>query len=226
MSRFVVAIDGPAGAGKSTTARRVAERLGFLYLDTGAMYRALTWKALEGGIDLADEEALGELAETSRIDIDSEGRGDRLLVDGDDVTEEIRTPEVSRAVSHVAKVPAVRRAMVRLQRAIANEGRFVVEGRDIGTVVFPDADVKVYLEASLEERAERRRRELSDRGVQQTHGELVEEIRRRDEIDSGREDSPLTRADDAGPLDTTGLTIEGQVDEVVRRVRAALEAQR
>ena len=219
---FVVAIDGPAGAGKSTTARLAAERLGFLYLDTGAMYRAITWKAAEEGLDFEDEEAVGRLAGRVRLELESPGEGGRIRVDGEDVTERIREPGISRTVSLVAKVPAVRKAMVRLQREIGRRGSFVVEGRDIGTVVFPRADVKIFLEASLEERARRRRLELASRGVELPQEDLVEEIRRRDEIDSGREDSPLCRAEDADPLDTTGMTIEEQVAAVVRRVEEAL----
>ncbi len=220
MSAFIVAIDGPAGAGKSTTARLAAERLGFLYLDTGAMYRAITWKAIDTGVDLDDEEALGRVADATSLELEPPERGGRILVDGTDVTESIRAPEISRSVSLVARVPAVRRAMVRLQREVAGEGSLVVEGRDIGTVVFPEAEVKIYLEATLEERARRRRLEMAGRGIDQSLEDLVGEIRRRDELDSGREDSPLRRAPDAIPLDTTGMTIEDQVEAVVRRVEA------
>jgi len=217
-----VAIDGPAASGKSTTARLVAERLGFLYLDTGAMYRALTWKALETGVDPDDGEGLERMVERTRLEIVPGAGGGRIRVDGVDVTESIREPRISRQVSAVSRVPAVRRAMVRLQREIAASGGVVVEGRDIGTVVFPAAEVKIYLDASLEERARRRRRELRERGVEVTQEALVEEIRVRDELDSGREHSPLRRAEDARLLDTTGLTIPQQVDEVVRMVREAL----
>jgi cytidylate kinase len=221
---FVVAIDGPAASGKSTTARLAAERLGFLYLDTGAMYRAVTWKALEQGVDPGDAAALAELVERVRLRMIPGERGGRILADGEDVTEKIREPRISRAVSQVSSVPAVRRAMVQIQREIGRSGAVVVEGRDIGTVVFPDAPVKVYLAASLEERAERRRRELRRAGVEQSREDLVREIRARDELDSAREDSPLRRAPDAVLVDTTRLTIEQQVEEVVRAVRAALEA--
>ncbi len=224
MSGFVVAIDGPAASGKSTTARRVADRLDFVYLDTGAMYRAVTWKALETGTDLGDQTALGALASSIRLEFRSGESEVRVLVDGEDVTEELREPRISRAVSEVSSVPAVRRAMVRTQRNIGAEGRCVVEGRDIGTVVFPNAPVKIFLAASLEERARRRRRELSDRGVIQGLEALMEEIRTRDAMDSEREDSPLRQAEDAIVIDTTRMTIEEQVAEVVRVAQAALPA--
>jgi cytidylate kinase len=214
---FVVAIDGPAGAGKSTTARLAAERLGFRYLDTGAMYRALTWKALDAGVNPQDVDAVAALARTTHLAL---GPKQRLLVDGVDVTDSLREPAVTRSVSHVARVPGVRREMVRLQREMARGGPCVVEGRDIGTVVFPDAPVKVFLAASLEERARRRQRETGEPA--ERRDALAEEIRRRDAMDSDREDSPLRQADDAVTLDTTGLTIDEAVEEIVRRVRAAM----
>jgi cytidylate kinase len=200
----------------------VARRLGFLYLDTGAMYRALTWKALEEGISFEDEEALTELAESIRLDLRSGPAGVTVHVGADDVTEKIRTPTISRAVSQVARVAGVRRALVERQREIGSRGPVVVEGRDIGTVVFPSAQVKVFLEATLEERARRRRRELAAKGLEQPLEELIDEIRCRDAIDSDREVSPLSKAADALVLDTTGLTVETQVEEVVRIVKAAL----
>jgi cytidylate kinase len=224
MSGFVVAIDGPAASGKSTTARLAADRLGFLYLDTGAMYRALTWKALEQGIDLDDSEKLGALAASSRLELAPGNQGTRILLDGEDVSERIRAPRISRAVSRLAQNSSVRRAMVQRQRDIGSTGSVVVEGRDIGTVVFPDAPVKIYLVASLEERAERRRRELAAKGVDQKLEDLIEEIRTRDAVDSERRVSPLRRAHDALLLDTTGLSIEGQVAEVVRVVQEASSA--
>jgi len=220
MKHFVVAIDGPAASGKSTTARLAAERLGFVYLDTGAMYRAITWKAGREGVAPEDVAALARLAESTRLELED----DRIRVDGDDVTHAIRAPEISRRVSEIAKVPAVRRAMVTLQRQVAARGSCVVEGRDIGTVVFPDADLKVFLVASLPERARRRARELAVQGVEQPVPEIETEIRERDAIDSGRADSPLTRAPDAVDLDTTGMTIEEQVEAVVRLVQDRLPA--
>jgi cytidylate kinase len=225
VSGFVVAIDGPAASGKSTTARLAADRLDFVYLDTGAMYRAVTWKALETGTPLEDDVALGDLAAATRVEFRRAGGAEVVLVDGEDVTERLREPRVSRAVSAVSRVPAVRQAMVRVQREIAARGPCVVEGRDIGTVVFPDAPVKIFLDASLRERARRRRAELADRGVTQSLGDLEAEIRERDAMDSGRAESPLRRAPDAILLDTTGMAIETQVEEVVRLVREALKSK-
>ncbi len=222
MSGFVVAIDGPAASGKSTTARLVARELGFLYLDTGAMYRAVTWKALDAGLDVHGADAPARLKALVRdfdLSLEAEDGGARVRVDGVDVTDRIRAPEISRNVSIVSRVPAVRRRMVEIQRELGRTGSCVMEGRDIGTVVFPDARVKIFLKASLEERVERRLRELERTGVTQGREELIREIERRDRLDSEREDSPLRPADDAIPLDTTGLTIEGQVAEVLRVVR-------
>lgn len=219
---FVVAIDGPAASGKSTTARLVAERLGFRYLDTGAMYRALTWKALSGGIDPEDGAALATLADSVHLELVPGPAGDRLLVDGADVGERIRDASVTRSVSLVASVPAVRRALVRLQRELAEAGACVVEGRDIGTVVFPEAPVKIFLVASLEERARRRRLELGERAP--STEELVADIRRRDAMDESRDDSPLRPAPDAIALDTTGRTVDEVVDQILGVVRKALAA--
>lgn len=221
---FVVAIDGPAASGKSTTARLAAQRLGFLYLDTGAMYRAVTWKAMEEGIHPDDAAGLAELVARIRLDLTEDPAGPRVLVDGRDVTDGIREPRISREVSRVSRVPAVRRAMVTAQRSLGERGAVVVEGRDIGTVVFPRAAVKIFLAASIEERARRRREELRRAGLDQDLDELREEIHRRDELDSGREDSPLRQADDAVRIDTTGLTVEEQVERVVAIVRAAAAA--
>ena len=225
----VVAIDGPAGSGKSTVARAVAEALRLPALDTGAMYRALTWAVLDAGIDPADRPAVIAVAE--RLDLDV---GPPVRVGGRDVNDAIRTPEVSAVVSVVAAVPEVRVVLVRAQREwIAVHGGGVVEGRDIGTVVAPDALLKIYLEASEEERARRRLRqddaaEVADRaaGAAEEAGLAATQaaLRRRDAIDSGRTASPLAVADDAVVLDTTGLSVDGVVDEVLRRYRAALAA--
>ena len=216
----VVAIDGPAGSGKSTVARKVAEALGLPALDTGAMYRALTWAVLDEGIDPADAAAVTALAERLELDV-----GPPVLVGGRDVNDAIRTADVSAAVSVVAAVPEARVILVRAQREwIAVHSGGVVEGRDIGTVVAPDALLKIYLVASEEERA--RRRQEQD-GATEASGDLdatKAAIRRRDAIDSGRAASPLAAAEDADDHDTTGVSVEGVVEEVLRRYRAALEA--
>jgi len=216
----VVAIDGPAGSGKSTVARRVAEALGLPALDTGAMYRALTWAVLDEGIDPADAAAVTALAE--RLDLDV---GPPVRVGGRDVNDAIRTADVSAAVSAVAAIPEARVILVRAQQEwIAVHSGGVVEGRDIGTVVAPDALLKIYLMASEEERARRRQRQDD---VADAAGDLdatQAAIRRRDAIDSGRAASPLTAADDAVILDTTDLSVDGVVEEVLRRYRSALDA--
>jgi cytidylate kinase len=227
----VVAIDGPAGSGKSTVARAVADALGLPALDTGAMYRALTWAVLDAGIDPADAAAVVGVAEGLDLDV-----GPPVRVGGRDVNDAIRTAEVSAAVSVVAAVPDVRVRLVAAQREwIEVHGGGVVEGRDIGTVVAPDAILKVYLVASDEERARRRQQqddaaEVADGigGATAPDGAALDAtlaaIRRRDAIDSGRAASPLAAADDAVVLDTTGLSVDGVVAEVLTRYRAALEA--
>jgi len=212
----VIALDGPAGAGKSTVARRVAQALGLLFLDTGAMYRALTWKALEQGLDLTDEDALTRLAEQSQIELVADPAGDRTRIDGQDVTTEIRTPRVTSRVSEVAKVPGVRQVLVRLQQELGRDGGVVAEGRDIGTVVFPKADVKVFLVASPAERARRRAKDLEAAGHPVDLQALEADIARRDEIDSTRAVAPLKPAEDAVLIDSDRLTI----DEVVAAILA------
>lgn len=216
---FVVAIDGPAGAGKSTVARGVARALHFAHLDTGAMYRALTAKALEAGIDPSDGPALTSLAKNTAIDFGPDG----LLVDGKPVGREIRAPRVSRAVSAVSAHKGVRRELVRHQKAILAKGDVVAEGRDIGTVVAPNASVKVFLTASIDERARRRHRELEENGEPVSLPALQEEIARRDALDSGRTVSPLVPAPDAVHLDTSNHSPHEVVDEVLALVRERRE---
>jgi cytidylate kinase len=212
---MIIAIDGPAASGKSTVARAVATRLGYAYLDTGAMYRAVASEALRRGIRTTDAPALATLAGGLRIDFERE-EGDtlatRVLADGRDVTSDIRTPAVDTAVSPVSSVPGVREAMVRVQRELASEGDCVVEGRDIGTVVFPHAELKVYLSASPAERARRRTGDMERLGHELSETAVLERLERRDTADSTRQASPLAVADDAVELDTTGLSVEQVVD--------------
>ena len=215
MKQNVIAIDGPAGAGKSTVARRVAQQLGFIYVDTGAMYRAVTSRSLDQGLEPADAAAVGELA--ARIDVRfvREGENLRVLADGRDVTEQIRTPAVTAAVAQISQVPAVRQAMVRLQRELAAAGKAVLDGRDIGTVVTPDACCKIFLTASAGERARRRWLELREKGYTPDQDQLRREMEQRDKQDSERELAPLVQAPDAVAIDTTGLTIDEVVDRIV-----------
>ncbi len=215
---MIIAIDGPSGAGKSTVAKAVARRLGFSCLDTGAMYRAVAWQALHDGIDLADEEALGRIAREFEISFAHEA-GDpiprRVAIGGVDVTDDIRTSEIDRAVSPVAAHPAVRSALVAQQQRIGRAGDYVVEGRDIGTAVFPESPIKVFLTASAAERARRRVSQNERRGIGGTdYEQVLADIMRRDEVDSSREASPLKPARDAVQLDSTGRTIDQIIDRI------------
>ncbi|MGH9775903.1 MAG: (d)CMP kinase [Candidatus Acidiferrales bacterium] len=214
MRKLVIAIDGPVGSGKSTVARRVAELLGYVYVDTGAMYRALALKALRKGIAFDDAEALVAMTEKVRVDLVTSEAGPRVMLDGEDVTAEIRGPEASLAASKIAVVPGVRRVLVAEQRRTGSRGGIVMEGRDIGTVVFPDADLKIYLTASAEVRAERRWRELREKGEAVTLEKTLDEVRERDRRDRERETSPLVRAADAVLVDSSAMDAE----EVARLV--------
>lgn len=209
-------IDGPAGAGKSTVARRVAERLGFRFLDTGAMYRAFTWKALETGVAMDDPSALAAMVRSSDLRLD----GSRVVLDGRDISREIREERISRSAFRLADPPEVREELVRLQRTCGRDGGLVTEGRDQGSVVFPDAEVKVYLDAAVEERTRRRLEDLRARGQSVDAGELAESIRRRDEGDLRRPVGALKRPEGAVLLDTTGLTVNEVVERIVRLVPA------
>jgi cytidylate kinase len=217
---FVVTIDGPGAAGKSTTARTVAARLGFLYLDTGALYRALAVKVLESGISPDDLEGVERCAHDTKLDLSGAPDQAHVWLDGIDVSDRIRTPDVSELASRLAAQSAVRRRLVEIQRAVGERGPVVAEGRDIGTVVFPHAQVKVYLEADFETRARRRYRELQARKIPTTLDDVREELTRRDERDQTRADSPLKPAPDAVLLDTTPFDAEQQIEAVLRIARA------
>jgi cytidylate kinase len=217
---FVIVIDGPSGAGKSTTARAVARRLGVLFLDTGALYRAVALRVLSLGIAAADVTSVEQCAREARIDLAGSPEDTHVLLDGRDVSRDIRTPEVSEMSSRLATVSGVRRQLVDVQREFARRGPVVAEGRDLGTVVFPNAQVKVFLDADLETRAERRARELQGRGIGVSRDDVREDLRRRDERDRSRTDSPLRRADDAHVVDTTGMGLAAQVEAVLAIIRA------
>lgn len=214
---MIIAIDGPAGAGKSTVARLVAEKLGFIYMNTGSMYRAITWKALQEKINLEDEDALVSLAKRSHISF-ADG-GSRVLLDGLDITPQTRTPEVDRNISTVVKFPHLREIMVEQQRQLGIRNSIVSEGRDLTTIVFPNAEVKIYLDASIEERARRRQAELAEKGYNLSLEQVINETARRDELDKTREHSPLKIADDAIIIDTTNLSIEQVVESILNIVK-------
>jgi cytidylate kinase len=213
---LIIAIDGPSGAGKGTIARAVAAHLAYRHIDTGAMYRAVAWKAIQDGVNLQDEAAVAALSERADFDL----TGGRVVIDGHDVARAIRTPEIDAAATAVARHPAVRRALVSRQRAFGASGGVVMEGRDIGTVVFPDADVKVYLDASPEERARRRANDPAHRAsTSPALSDVATALAERDRSDSTRAVSPLAMAPDAILVETTGL----DVDTVVARVLAEIE---
>lgn len=220
MKNIIIAIDGPAASGKSTTAKLVAERLGYLHIDTGAMYRAMTLKVLRTQISSQDWTSIAKLAGVTSITLEKNKKNlIDVLLDGEIVSDEIRLPEVTNNVSNVSTVSTVRSLMVQEQREMGKDGGIVLEGRDIGTVVFPDAELKIFMIADPRARAVRRKKELEQKGVDVTLDELEKEIRERDKIDSSREVSPLTKADDAITLDTTELTIEQQVEFIVSRAK-------
>ncbi len=215
--QLVIAIDGPAASGKSTTARIVAQRLGYTYIDTGAMYRAATLAVLRAGIDPHDRPAVERLAADLLIMLERQADASlRILMNGEDVSREIRLPEVTANVSLVSSYGGVRGPIVQQQKRMGERGGVVLDGRDIGTVVFPDADVKVFMVADIRARAERRREELQQMGADVTVDGLASELAERDRFDSTREMSPLVKADDAVEIDTSGLTVEQQVEHVLR----------
>ena len=212
--KYIIAIDGPAGAGKSTVAKALVRKLGFFYLDTGALYRTLTYKALQNGLNLEDEKMLAKMARETRIDLQDRANGLHVFMDGQEVTKEIRAPEVTRNTFYIARSPEVRQSILPLQRKFAERESLVAEGRDTTTVVFPDATLKVYLDANLETRAKRRGEDLIKAGVEQSVTKTAEEVAERDNHDRSRSVAPLRQAEDAFYLDTTNLSIT----EVVERL--------
>ncbi|MGE0448641.1 MAG: (d)CMP kinase [Vicinamibacterales bacterium] len=220
MQKLIIAIDGPSGAGKGTVARAIAAELGYRHVDSGAMYRAVGWKALRDGVSFDREGDVAQVAQTADIDVTAE----RVTIDGVDVTRAIRTPQIDRAATSVARLPAVRRILVDRQRALGAEGGIVMEGRDIGTVVFPSADLKLYLDASAEERARRRAADPAHSGVPAAVEEVATMLQERDRIDSTRAASPLYAAPDAVVIDTTGRAVSDVVADVMALVGKKLHA--
>lgn len=219
MRGLIIAIDGPAGSGKSTTAKLVAKRLGYMHIDTGAMYRAVALKFLRLGVEIADAERVTDVLNATDVTQSESDAHTTIQLDGEDVTEAIRTPEISMWVGPVSENALVREHLVEWQRELGKQGGVVLEGRDIGTVVFPRADLKVFMIADLETRAKRRRKEMLARGIDQPLAEVQHALAARDERDSTRAHSPLQRAPDAIDLDTTDLSIGDQVDRVVALAR-------
>jgi cytidylate kinase len=214
-SKINIAIDGPAGAGKSTVARLVAGRLGYVYIDTGAMYRAVTWKAIEQGLELDHSEAITQMLEHTEIELHPGSNGQQVLVDQVDVSQAIRKPIVSQHVSQVAQIARVRENLSAKQKEMAEQKGIVMDGRDIGSHVLPNAELKLYLTASVEERAQRRYKELQETHPEITLQSLTQDIEKRDQMDQEREVSPLIQAKDAILIDSSSMTIEAVVDHIV-----------
>lgn len=215
---LIIAIDGPSGAGKSTAARLLAKRLGYIYVDTGAMYRAIAWKAKEKGIDVKDESSLERLCKETEIEIRLISGEERIFIDNMDASNYIRTPEIGMLSSKVSAAPCVRKRLLELQRQFGKEGGAVLEGRDIGTVVFPDADIKFFLDADVKERGRRRYSELKAKGLDIKIEDTTEDIRKRDHNDTKRDIAPLCIAEDAIVIDSTGLDAEGVVKKMLNEI--------
>lgn len=217
LKKIIIAIDGPAGSGKSTAAKNIAEKLGFTYLDTGAMYRAITFLALQKGI-AGDVNSVIEMARKISLKLKFEDGVTRVFVDGVEVTEEIRKPEVNSKVSDISKIPEVRAEMVKIQKRMGSEGNIIAEGRDVTTVVFPEADFKIFMTATLEERTRRRFKEFQEKNVNISIDEVKANLQMRDEIDSNRSVSPLKKADDALEFDNSNINIEEELNILLDKI--------
>ena len=222
---LIIAIDGPAASGKSTTAQLLAEKLGYVYIDTGAMYRACALKAKKMGIDFNDEESIRELLDDIDIRIENHNSKNRIFLDGEDVSEDIRADDISALASAISAIPAVRYKMVELQRKMGEKGGVILDGRDIGTFVFPNAEVKFFLTASPEVRAKRRWLELQQKGINKDFSEVLADLVKRDNNDSQRALAPLKKADDAIEVDTSNMTIEEQTDCLYQIIRSRMEEE-
>lgn len=222
---LIIAIDGPAASGKSTTAQFLAEKLGYVYIDTGAMYRACALKAKKMGIDINDEESIRELLDNIDIRIENHHSKNRIFLDGEDVSEDIRADDISALASAISAIPAVRYKMVELQRKMGEKGGVILDGRDIGTFVFPSAEVKFFLTASPEVRAKRRWLELKQKGINKDFSEVLADLVKRDNNDSQRALAPLKKADDAIEVDTSNITIEEQTDYLYQIIRSRMEEE-
>lgn len=211
MGNYIVAIDGPAGSGKSTISKIIAKKLGFTYLDTGAMYRMITFYALDNNVNLDNVKDVEKMLLNAKLDIN----GEKFYLNSNDVSKEIRGVEVTKNVSKVAAIKIVREKLVDLQREISKGKKVILDGRDIGTVVFPNANLKIFLNASAEERAKRRLKDFAEKGIEQNYEEVLEDIIKRDKMDSEREESPLKKANDAVEIDTSNMEIEGVCERII-----------
>ena len=216
---FIVGIDGPAGSGKGTVTKQVANRLGLINIDTGSTYRCVALESINQGVPLEDKEKIIEIAKTIKIDIEPLPDGDKIFLNGKEVTKEIRSKEVTKIVSQISSIKEVRFEMVNLQRKLAEGKDVIMEGRDIGTYVFPNADVKIYLDASIEERAKRRYKENQEKNINMSYEEVIENIRKRDENDKAKEIGALKKAKDSIVIDTTKLTIEEVVEKIIEIIK-------